>query len=299
MKAITLASASAIDQRVTSTVLGPGIFWSAIFWDNKKSRRFFLLFKRCVEKNQLGSSVKIMVCLWDSLQKEGSKFQYHSIPKKSCPFHLHLPVFSLFWGIIPWMKIPHFFSPNPSIPPNQPRYCKGSSTQSSSHIRWSMYNTRRERNGQRRERTKAWRSIWPLGVFPVTFRRGNPRRIQQPGGWLDKTAAVEVCLLRKRRPISWGSEKQHKWQPTLWPTLKVDGSNGKLLDFGPPFEFPGCLPVTHQDVHTFSSRGIPFYAYTPEENHWHPGRGSHPRYTLVELLTKNIMVSSPPKLVHM
>lgn len=60
-----------------------------------------------------------------------------------------------------------------------------------------------------------------------------------------------------------------------------------------PLEFPGCLPVTHQDVHTFSSKGIPFYVYTPEENHWHPGRGSNPRYTLVERLTKNIMVSYP------
>ena len=43
MKAITLASASAIDQRVTSTVLGPGSFWSAIFWDKQKKPPVFLV----------------------------------------------------------------------------------------------------------------------------------------------------------------------------------------------------------------------------------------------------------------
>lgn len=205
-----------------------------------------------------------MVCLWDSLQKEGSKFQYHSIPKKkSCPFHLHRPVFSLFRGIIPWMKIPHFFLTKP-IHPSVRHVTARAPALRVRHIFAGQCTTRVVSYGNGVNGQEPFKDPFGHRGFSRHVSTGFPRRIRQPGRVVGKTAAGGL-LLRKRRSNSWGSES-NKWQPTLWPTLKVDGSNENFWIFVVTLEVVPLLsrmPSWPPGCSYIFSRGIPIHLDLP------------------------------------
>ena len=144
---------------------GQPVFWKATFFVQQRFPGDFFVCLRDVLKEQIGSSVKIMVCVSEIqyIKIRDLSFnviQYHYDAKKGASIS-SASCRPLFLGDFIFNSLDfQFFSNFIHQLVDLPRYYMGSSNLGSSHIRWSMYNKCRELQ-QRREQTKAWRSIWP------------------------------------------------------------------------------------------------------------------------------------------